>query len=83
MTHNLDTHTHTHTHTHTPGRTPLNQQSARHTDGYLHNTQNKPKGQTFIPSEGLRNPSNQATADPSFRPQGQWDWHRSSSLKLN
>ena len=58
------THTHTHTHTHTPGRTPLNEWSARITDHSLRNTQQTPETNIHV-VKGIRtrDPNNQATAD--------------------
>jgi len=48
------TQTHTHTHTHSPGRSPLNERSARRRGRYLHyTTHDEHKGRTSMPSAGF------------------------------
>jgi hypothetical protein len=59
-------HTRTHAHTHTPGRTPLDEWSARCRDRYLHNTQQM----NLYALNGIQicDSSNQAAANLCFRP---------------
>jgi hypothetical protein len=63
-----------HKHTCTPGRTPLNGRSARHTDRYLHSTQ-QTQETNFTALDGIRtcSPSSQAAADLRLRSHGPRD----------
>ena len=65
---------HTIRHTRTPGRTPLNEWSARRRGRYLHNTQQTHETNIHAPS-GIqtRDPSKRTAADLRLRPHGHRD----------
>jgi len=64
-----NTHTHKHTHTHTPGRTPLNEWSARRRGRHIHNTQQIQETDIRVLS-GIRTfeSSNQVSSNLRLRP---------------
>jgi len=63
---------------HTPGRTPLNEWSARRWVRYLHNTQQtKETNINAISGIRTRNPSGQPTAEIRLRRHGHRDRHTS------
>ena len=62
------------THTHTPGRTHLEEESARHRGRSLHNVhQTQETNIHALSGFRTRDPSNRAAADLRFRPHGHRD----------